>query len=128
MKDDGFISVLMLSLLALAGLLCIATADAANVLMARARAQTAADAAALAAAAAQWPLTEREDEPEEIARRVAAANNATLEACECEPRGESAAVEVSVPTRIRMLAVAPRRVEARARASVDLGRVFRADP
>ena len=125
MNDEGFTSALMLALLALAGLLCIATADAANVLLARARAQNAADAAALAAAAAQWPVTDGDEAPTDVARRIAATNGATLDACDCPVRGDDATVRVSVPTRIRMLAVAPSRVEATATAGVDVARVFR---
>ncbi len=124
MNDDGVGSALMLALLALAGLLCLATADAANVLISRARAQNAADAAALAAAAAQWPIADDEEEPADVARRIAEANGATLESCACERHSASAVVVVSVPTRIRMLAVAPRHVDARAQADVDAGRVF----
>lgn len=123
MSDDGFASTVMLALLALAGLLCLAVADAANVMVARARAQAAADAAALAAAAAQWPFL-RQGSPEEAAVQTAEANGARLESCECPVRGPRARVTVSIPTRIRMLGVAPRRVEAGAEASFDPSRVF----
>jgi secretion/DNA translocation related TadE-like protein len=119
-KDDGAVSALMLSLLALAALLCLATADAANVLVTRARAQTAADAAALAAAAAQW----RGEDPAAVARSVTQRNGAELDRCECEPHGDSAVVDVGAPTRVRMLGIAPRRVTARATARLEIARLF----
>jgi secretion/DNA translocation related TadE-like protein len=124
MSEDGFASPVMLSLLAVTGLLCLAVADAANVLVARARAQSAADAAALAAAVAQWPFSGADEAPEEAASRTAEENGAFLEACDCPLRGRSAIVAVSVGTNIRMLGVAPPRVHARAESSFDVGRVF----
>jgi secretion/DNA translocation related TadE-like protein len=123
--DTGTVSVLMLALLALAGLLCLATADAAGVVIARARAQTAADAAALAAASAQWRLAREGEDPNEVARRVAESNGATLEACECALRATRAVVRVSRSTHAHMLGVAPRTVEATAVASTEPGRLFR---
>src|SRR5437660_1455681 len=90
-EEKGFASALMLVLLALVGLLCIAVADAANVLTSRARAQTAADAAVLAAASAAWPFLAGGD-PADAARSAAASNGATLESCECPTRGPRAVV------------------------------------
>ncbi len=121
-RDDGFASVVLISLLVLAALLCLATADAANVLVTRSRVQAAADAAALAAAVAQWRGSD--EAPRDAARAVAEANGVELEACDCEPEASAAAVVVGAPTRIRMLGVAPSRVSARAEASVDVARVF----
>jgi secretion/DNA translocation related TadE-like protein len=122
-SDDGFASPLMVCLFVLAALLCIATADAANVVITRARVQTAADAGALAAAAAGWT---REEDATEAARLVVEANGAVLESCECDRHAGRAVVTVSAPTRIRMLGVAPREVSARAEAELDLARLFRA--
>lgn len=121
MRDQGLGSVVLLSQLALAGLLCLATADAANVLVTRARVQAAADAAALAAAASQW---RGDEEPAAAADRVSRANGTSLDACVCERHGEEAVVTVGAQTRIRMLGVAPRRVTASASASVDVARLF----
>jgi Flp pilus assembly protein TadG len=115
---------MVVALLALAGLLCLAIADAANVLVSRARAQSAADAAALAAAVAQWPFASRDEQPYEAAERTAQANGADLEACDCPVRGERATVTVSLATRTRMLGVAPARVRASATSSFDVKRVF----
>lgn len=124
MNEDGFVSAIVLAKLALVALLCLAVADAANVLVARARAQAAADAAALAAAVAQWPFASRDESPEEAAARTAEHNGAVLETCECPPRGERAVVKVSLATRIRMLGVAPSRVEATAGSALDVGALF----
>ena len=122
MNDDGFASAIMLALLALAALMCLATADAANVLLARARSQTAADAAALAAVAAQ--LSSDDEKPQEAASSAAIANGAVLEECDCPAHGGRAVVTVSVPTRVHMLGVAPSEIRRRAEASMDLGRLF----
>ena len=124
MREDGFASAIVLALMALAALMCLAAADAASVLVARARAQAAADAAALAAAAAQWPFGARGESPSEAARRVAEANGAVLEECACVARDDEAHVVVSVPTRVRMLGVAPHSVRAQARSRIDVARVF----
>lgn len=124
--EDGFAAPIMLALLALAGLVALATADAANVLITRARVQATADAAALAAAAAQWPFTGMEADPENAARDVADGDGATLEACDCPVRGDRAAVVVSMGTRVRMLGVAPSRVQAAAEARLAPGGVFEA--
>ena len=127
MNEDGFGSAVLLALFALVGLLCVASADAASVLAARARAQMAADAAALAAASAAWPFL-AEGDPADAAHARASANGAQLESCECPPQGPTETVVVSVPTRIRMLGVAPRRVYARAVARLDPGRMFSPPP
>jgi secretion/DNA translocation related TadE-like protein len=126
MNDDGFAAVLLVVLLALAGLLCLATADAANVLVTRSRAQNAADAAALAAAVAQWPFVARGEAPDEAAARTAERNGARLESCDCEIRASYARVTVSIRTRVRMLGVAPSRVVAKAEATFEPGRMFSA--
>jgi hypothetical protein len=123
-NQDGFVSAIVLAKLALVGLLCLAVADAANVLVARARAQSAADAASLAAAVAQWPFAGRDEAPDEAARRVAELNGAVLESCDCPTRGERALVTVSLATRIRMLGVAPSHVSASAASTLDVSAVF----
>jgi hypothetical protein len=123
MSERGTVSVLLLSLLALAALFCLATADAANVLVVRARARSAADAAALAASVAEWPFAANGGSPQDAASEAARANGATLESCTCPLRG-SALVEVSMRTYIRMLGVAPRVVYATAAAKLDINRIF----
>jgi len=123
-NEDGFVSAIVLAILALVGLLCLAVADAANVLVTRARAQSAADAAALAAAVAQWPFAGRDESPGEAAARVAEDNGASVESCDCRLRGDSALVTVSMPTRIRILGVAPSRVRASAESALDVSAIF----
>jgi hypothetical protein len=123
MNEGGTISVLLMSLLALAALFCLATADAADVLIVRARAQSAADAAALAASVAEWPFAANGEAPKDAASKAAHADGATLESCTCPLRG-SASVKVSMRTYIRMLGVAPRVVYATATAKLDINRIF----
>lgn len=122
--ERAFATPVLLVLLALVALFCLAVADAANVLAAGVRARTAADAAALAAATDQWPFLGGDGEPEAAAEEVAEANGAELVSCDCPLRGERTTVVVAVPTRVRMLGVAPPRVRARASAAVDPGSLF----
>lgn len=123
--EHGAVSVLLLVQLVLIGLFGLALGDAANVLLARSRAQAAADAAALAAGAEQWRATGDGRDPAAVAEVFAAVNGAALEGCDCPSRGDGVRVTVSVRTRVRMLGVAPPRVRASAEAAVDLGAVFR---
>lgn len=123
--ERGFATAVLLVLLALVALFCLAVADAANVLVTAVRARGAADAAALAAATAQWPFLGADEEPTEAAARVAEANGAELVSCDCPLRGDRATVVVAVPTRVRMLGVAPPEVRGRASAEVDPAVLFR---
>lgn len=129
-REGAFATPVLLVLLALVALFCLAVADAANVLSAGVRARTAADAAALAAATEGWAFLGGDREPEATAEEVAEANAAELVSCDCPLRGERATVVVAVPTRVRMLGVAPPRVRARASAAVHPGVLFdpRPDP
>lgn len=129
-REEAFATPVLLVLLALVALFCLAVADAANVLSAGVRARTAADAAALAAATEGWPFLGGHGEPRAAAEEVAEANAAELVSCDCPLRGERATVVVAVPTRVRMLGVAPPRVRARASAAVHPGTLFdpRSDP
>lgn len=123
MRDDGNVSVVTLAALVLCGFCCLAIADAANVLLARSRAQAAADASALAAAADQVVFGPGSD-PSAAATTIAERNGARLDSCTC-PRGTSdAEVRVSVAVRVRLLRVAPDRVSALARARIDPKRLF----
>jgi hypothetical protein len=127
-RDEGTTSVIVLALLALSAMACLAVADAANVLLARARASAAADATALAAVAEQWKFLGLGNDPVGAATRMAESNGATLDLCRCSAGAETATVEVSVPTRLRMLRTAPARVHASATARVDRGALFRPPP
>jgi hypothetical protein len=98
----------------------VAVADAGAMLVARARAQTAADAAALAAVVEQVPVLAHGEAPEDAARAEAARNGATLRWCECRPDEDEATVEVEVvPRTLLIRAWRSRRVWARASAAVD---------
>lgn len=117
-------SAVLLAVVALVGLFSLAFVDVANVLVARARARSAADGAAVAAAAEQWPYAEGERDPLGAARGVAEANGVRLDRCDCQPHGRAASVVVSLETRVRLLRVAPPRVRASATARADPGRLF----
>jgi Flp pilus assembly protein TadG len=89
-------------------------------LMARARAQQAADAAALAAVVRQAPVLGEGDDPEGAARDVAARNGATLVSCSCDVGTPDAAVEVEIAPHLGFLSGwYGRKAHARARAHLD---------
>jgi secretion/DNA translocation related TadE-like protein len=120
--DEGNVSLLVLAGAAMVMVLLVSLADLAAFLLARARAQTAADAGALAAAAELVPLVG--GEPQQQAERFVEANGARLRRCACPQRGDAATVAVDVPVRFVLLRVfGLRDVEAVARAEVDLGRL-----
>lgn len=101
--------------------LLLALADLGALLLARARAQTAADAAALAAAAELVPGSD--GAPRDAARQYASHNGASLVACDCSANAQSVEVSVKVPVRTAVLRFAGE-VGARARAEVDLTALF----
>jgi DNA topoisomerase I len=118
-NDRGSAAVSVVGLAALVMVLMLALGDLTAFLLARAKAQTAADAAALAAAAELIPG--RGPGPQAAAEKFAAANGASLLSCSCLPRSEAAVVYVAVPARFAILrAIGARRVLGRARAEVDL--------
>lgn len=118
-NDRGNVSIAMLALAAVVAMLILGLGDLTIFLLARAKAQTAADAAALAAAAEQVPGIGRD--PTQQARRLAKANGADLTGCACRPEARSATVEVQIPVRFAVIrALGVRRVVGRARAEVDL--------
>lgn len=91
--------------------------DLAVFVLARTRAQTAADSAALAAAAELIPGLGTE--PEGKAREFAEANGARLLSCQCALGSGVAEVSVSVPVEMTMSALSDvREVKARSRAEV----------
>jgi secretion/DNA translocation related TadE-like protein len=102
-------------IMVLSCVLCLITVDLGRAVLARGRAQTAADAAALAAA--QEIAIPRGAEPIDVARRFADLNGATLVSCRCD-QGASEAV-VSVALRVSFVFLGPdRTVTALARAVV----------
>jgi hypothetical protein len=84
--------------------LLMATASLGVIYAARSQAMAAADAAALSAAVATHPGTGR-DSPHEEARRVAMANGAVLQVCDC--RVDSSLRTRSVTVRAAVTVEAP---------------------
>jgi secretion/DNA translocation related TadE-like protein len=114
MSDRGAGTVLAVAAMALVVFVALAVLGAAQVITARSRAITAADAAALAAAPTTFPPVAEGRSPSEEARRVAEANGARLVSCRCfqvatfEPRQ----VEVTVVFPVDLPMLGRRWVEA----------------
>lgn len=120
-RDDqrGSISIVVATGTLIFALCGAAAADLGSLLLARARAQTAADAAALAAAAVLAPVLSDAD-PLERAREAAEANGARLMRCVCARGDTIATVDVEVTARTMLVrAWDGRRARASARAEVD---------
>lgn len=119
MNQRGNASVAVLGASVVVMILLLGLADLGMFLVARSRAQTAADAAALAAAGEQLG----KGEPAGAAAYFAESNGAALVSCECPPGGLDAVVRVSIPVRFVLLdSLGVGEVGARARAEVDLAR------
>ncbi len=118
-RERGSVSVVAAAVIALVMVLALGSADVARVLMAAARAQSAADSAALAAA--QELAVPSGAEPADMAAEYAGRNGASLVACACPKGGLEATVEVSVDVGPMLLFSGGRRVSADARAIVDTG-------
>ena len=114
MNERGAGSVLTVAVMALVVFVGLAVLGAAQVITARARATTAADAAALAAAPTTFPPLAGGGSPMAEALRVAEANGARLVSCLCsqvatfEPRQ----VEVTVVFPVDLPVLGRRWVEA----------------
>jgi secretion/DNA translocation related TadE-like protein len=114
MSERGAGSVLTVAVMALVVFVGLAVLGAAQVITARARATTAADAAALAAAPTTFPPLAVGGSPMAEALRVAEANGARLVSCRCsqvatfEPRQ----VEVTVVFPVDLPVLGRRWVEA----------------
>lgn len=117
--ERGSASIAVVGLTAVVAVLLLGLADLTGFLLARAKAQTAADAAALAAAGELVPGAR--GEPSREARRFAQANGGEVIGCECTRGSREAIVRVSVPVRFQLLKVlGVESVQGRARADVDL--------
>jgi secretion/DNA translocation related TadE-like protein len=121
MRERGSVSILAVTGALIFSLAALALADVGSLLVARARAEEAADAAALAAVAAQADaLDGGRDDPVEAARAYAERNGAELVRCECEEGRTDAVVEVAVVPRLTFLrGWLGRRARATARAELD---------
>jgi len=118
--ERGSVSILMVAGALLMSLFALAAADLGSMLVARGRAQQAADAAALAAVVEQAPVLHQGSDPEAAARDVAEANGARLLSCSCDVGTADATVEVDVSPRFRFLSGwYGRRARARAHAHLD---------
>lgn len=119
-KQRGSVSILMVAGALLFSLFALAVADLGSMLLARGRAQQAADAAALAAVVQQAPVLEQGDDPEGAARHVAERNGATLVSCECDVGTTDATIEVEITPRLGFLSGwYGRKARARAHAHLD---------
>src|SRR5688500_8990065 len=92
-------------------------ADVGRALIARSRAEAAADLAALAAQELAFPSGE---DPAQLAADYAFRNGAALVSCDCAEGTFEAAVRVRVPVRGFLLPLVDRDVVGSARAVVDL--------
>lgn len=118
--QGGSISILVAVGSLLMALFALAAADLGSMLVARARAQTAADAAVLAAVVRQAPVLGQGDDPEGAARDVAAGNGASLVSCECVVGTTEATVTVETnPLLSFVQGWFGRKVRATARAELD---------
>jgi secretion/DNA translocation related TadE-like protein len=116
-RDRGSVSVLAAGVAGILVAIVLLSVDAALLLAAQARTETAADAAALAAAQEQVVASE---DPAGAASRFAAANDAELVACRCEPGGSESVVAVRSFGPDLFLLSDRRELWATARAVVDL--------
>lgn len=121
MNQRGSASITVVAGVIALMIIALALVDLGVFFIARARAQTAADAAALAAAAEAIPGSGRQ--PSEQARFFAQRNGGRLLRCRCLPGAGDVVVEVAVPADFTILgALGARDVTARARAAIELNR------
>jgi len=117
-SERGSISLVVAAGVAMSLIVAMGSADVARALVARSRAEAAADLAALAAAQ-ELALPSGED-PASFAAAYAAANDARLVSCSCAPGSREAVVTVAVGVGGFLLPLADRDVVATARAVVDV--------
>ena len=116
--DRGSVTIVAAAVMAVVVVATMGAADVGKALVARARAQQAADAAALAAA--QELAFPSGLAPAETAADLATRNGARLVSCACAPGTLDALVEVSAPIGPLLLFPGDLAVSARARAVVDV--------
>ena len=114
--ERGSITVVAAAVMALVAVLTMGAADVGKALVARERAQAAADAAALAAA--QELVMPSGRAPAELAAEYAAQNGATLASCACAPGTAEAVVETRVIVGALLLVPGDHEAVAVARATV----------
>jgi len=116
--ERGSVTIVTMGILVSVMVLALGAADLARVLVAAARAQTAADAAALAAA--QSLAIPSEVGAPQAADDLAARNGGRLRSCACEQGTFEARVEVEAPVGRLFLSPDDLVVTARARAVAEL--------
>lgn len=118
--ERGAMTVLVAAVSLILALVAAGAADLGALLVARVRAQTAADSAALAAASALSPLIGEGADPEIRAGNAAAANGARLVGCVCQHGAADAVVEVEITASAMFVrAWDGATVRASARAEID---------
>ena len=117
-SERGSVSLVVAAAVGMALIVTMGAADVGRALIARSRAEAAADLAALAAA--QELALPSGTEPAQLATDYAARNGARLVSCECAEGTYEATVRVVVPARGFLLPLADRDVVGIARAIVDL--------
>jgi secretion/DNA translocation related TadE-like protein len=117
-SDRGSVSVVVAAAVGMALVVTMGAADVGRALIARSRAEAAADLAALAAA--QELALPSGREPADVAADFADRNGARLVACTCQPGASEAIVGVAVDVRGFLLPLPDRTVIGVARAVIDL--------
>jgi secretion/DNA translocation related TadE-like protein len=117
--ERGSVTVVAAAVMALVAVLTMGAADVGKALVARERAQAAADAAALAAAQELAMPTGRA--PADVAAEYAARNGATLTSCVCPAGSIDAVVQARVPVGAMLLVPGGHEAIAVARATVMSG-------
>lgn len=117
-SERGSVSVVVAAAVGMALVVTMGAADVGRALVARSRAEAAADLAALAAA--QELALPSGLAPAEVAATYAERNGARLVACTCPPGASEATVRVVLYVRGFLLPLPDRSVIAVARAVVDL--------
>lgn len=114
--ERGSVTVVAAAVMALVAVLTMGAADVGKALVARERAQAAADAAALAAAQELVMPTGRA--PTELATEYAARNGAELTSCACQAGTSEAIVEARVAVGPLLLVPGGHEAIAVARATI----------
>jgi secretion/DNA translocation related TadE-like protein len=114
--ERGSVTVVAAAVMALVAVFTMGAADVGKALVARERAQAAADAAALAAA--QELVMPSGRAPAELAAEYAARNGATLSRCLCAAGSTEAFVETQVPVEGLLLVPGDHEAVAVARATI----------
>lgn len=115
-RDDRGGAALLLPFLAVfGGILLYGTAQIGSAVIAKARAETAADAAALAAAE-ELALGARADDAVRAAADSAALNGAVLDTCDCSGSAAEVRVHLDAPP---LVALVTESITAGARAEVE---------